>query len=98
MAEELEQNPTTDPPMADPGTTPELMNQEQKRAFNLKERARILHLSTNLKLEEAHRRNLISDADLMAMRLQDREQLLTPQAVIDAPEGATVKTEKRCCN
>lgn len=87
----------SDPPMADPGTTPELMTPEQREAFALKERARILAMAGSVSLQEAHERNWISTADLMAMRLQDREQLKEPQPVLEAPEGLPVQIEKRCC-
>ena len=87
----------TDPPLADPGTTPELMTDEQREAFALKERARILALSGAVKLEEARMRNWISDADLAAMQAMERDQLLQPQAVLELPEGLPVTIEKRCC-
>lgn len=86
-----------EPPLADPGTTPELMTDAQREAFALKERARILALAGSVRLEEARDRNWISDADLMAMKLQDRSQLMEPQAVLQPPEGSPVEIEKRCC-
>lgn len=94
---ETPQPANAEPPMADPGTTPELMTDEQRNAFALKERARILALSGSQKLEVSHEKGLISDADFMAMRLQEREALLEPQAVIEAPSNPPTPGGARCC-
>lgn len=83
--------------MANPGTTPELMTDEQREIFALKERARILAANGTVKLEEARERNWISDADLAAMQAMERDQLLQPSAVLEPPEGLPVTIEKRCC-
>ena len=94
----LPETPTiTDPPLANPGTTLELMTDAEQEAFALKERARILAVNGTVKLEEARARKWISDADLAAMQAMERDQLLQPSAVLEPPEGLPVTIEKRCC-
>ena len=87
-----------EPPMADPRTTPELMTPEQRAAFALKERARILVANGQMTVQQALDQNLISQPDAVQMMHLTREELAAaPLGVIQAPVGPTVATEQRCC-
>jgi enoyl-CoA hydratase/carnithine racemase len=99
-ADETKETPveTWEPPMADPGVTPELMTAELRAVFSLKERARILIANGSLTADQAFERGLVSQADAAQMKLLTREQLLSqPLAVLEAPTAPLKRANSRCC-
>jgi hypothetical protein len=81
--------------LADPRIAPELMTPEQKNAFYLKNRARILVANGYMTVDQAFEANLISQADATAMKLG--QDLSEPLPVLEAPAGSPKPVGERCC-
>jgi hypothetical protein len=93
----VEDEQPKEPPMADPGTTLELMTKEQQQAFLLKQHAQTLIRDGHISAKEALDRHLISEADAAQLRLVDEQTIKLPLAVLEAPPEQPIPMATKCC-